>query len=87
MTPAEREHCNHECVCAVLAMMKATDSPCDISGCKFDTRTHPSTHQILTRIRAAIHEEEYEVECIDDPVVDMFVVDRVIEGEIGKLQA
>ena len=39
-----QQHCNHECVCAVLAIDKNDDgeSPCDFSGCKFDTRIIPS---------------------------------------------
>ena len=40
MTP-QPQHCEHECVCAVLAIDKNDDgiSPCDFSGCKHDTRT------------------------------------------------
>ena len=92
MTPAKvSARCGHYDMCiAVCDYGKCENEDPDYNDpkhCKYDTGFHPSTRQILTRIRAAIHEEEYEVECLDDPVVDMFVVDRVIDGEVGKLQA
>jgi hypothetical protein len=38
----QREHCDHECVCTVLAFggIEGDRSPCDFSGCKHDTRQH-----------------------------------------------
>ena len=35
-----KKHCEHECVCAVLALggIEGDRSPCDYTGCKHDTR-------------------------------------------------
>jgi hypothetical protein len=44
MTPASPQpHCDHECVCTVLAFggIEGDRSPCDFSGCMHDTRTRP----------------------------------------------
>ena len=50
MTPDQREpeqHCDHECVCAVLAVggIEGDTSPCDFGGCLHDTRRTPAPQQ------------------------------------------
>jgi hypothetical protein len=74
MTPSAQqpEHCEHECVCAVLALggIEGDRSPCDFSGCGHDTRTRPHI--------PAPEEPHIMIEGIDGEMVDFLADDKEI---------
>lgn len=43
----QKKHCDHECVCAVLAVGEIEEdrTPCNFSGCRYDTRITPQVSE------------------------------------------
>ena len=78
MTPPA-QHCGHECVCGVLmvAGIEGDRSPCELTGCKHDTRSRPALaapdalgllNKFALRVRhefAQDDEEEYYLSAYD----------------------